>query len=158
RGADIRPGDSTNSPLIHFVARLVEDREMPPPGKGTALTAEQIGLLRAWIDQGVSWPDTMVLATDSNRRAPGPPGATARQSRKSEIRVPKSEIIPNLEPENSSQTANDFDRGSTERDSQRDKPNENGRHWAYLPLTRPALPEVEDNNWIRNPVDQFILT
>ena len=33
-GVDIFPGDSAKSPLIHFVAGLVEDMEMPPPGKG----------------------------------------------------------------------------------------------------------------------------
>jgi len=54
-GVDIIPGDSTKSPLIHFVARLVEDSEMPPPGKGEPLTPAQIALLRAWIDQGAQW-------------------------------------------------------------------------------------------------------
>ncbi len=54
-GVDILPGDSAKSPLIHYVSRLVEDMEMPPPGKGAPLTPEQIGLLRAWIDQGVPW-------------------------------------------------------------------------------------------------------
>jgi mono/diheme cytochrome c family protein len=52
---DIRPGRSAESPLIHFVAGLVPDMEMPP--KGERLTAEQIGILRAWIDQGAIWPD-----------------------------------------------------------------------------------------------------
>jgi hypothetical protein len=32
--------------------------EMPPEGKGTPLTKEQVGLLRAWIDQGVAWEQT----------------------------------------------------------------------------------------------------
>jgi hypothetical protein len=54
-GVVIQPGDSANSPLIHYVAGLVEDTEMPPAGKGEPLTSEQIGLLRAWIDQGVNW-------------------------------------------------------------------------------------------------------
>ena len=52
---DIVPGDSAKSKLIHYVARLVEDLEMPPPGKGEPLTPEQIGVLRAWIDQGAKW-------------------------------------------------------------------------------------------------------
>jgi len=56
QGAAIKPGDSANSPLIHYVAGLVEDMEMPPPGKGERLTSEQIALLRAWIDQGPQWP------------------------------------------------------------------------------------------------------
>lgn len=54
-GVDILPGDSAKSPLIHYVARLVEDMEMPPPGKGEPLTPEQVGLLRGWIDQGAKW-------------------------------------------------------------------------------------------------------
>ncbi len=54
-GIDIVPGDSAKSPLIHYVARLVPEMEMPPPEKGEPLTREQIGLLRAWIDQGVTW-------------------------------------------------------------------------------------------------------
>src|SRR5688500_14825054 len=51
-GVDIVPGKSAESPLIHYVAYLVEDMEMPPPNKAPRLTTEEIGLLRAWIDQG----------------------------------------------------------------------------------------------------------
>jgi hypothetical protein len=57
-GVDIIPGQSAKSPLIHYVSQLVADMEMPPEGKGTPLTTEQIGLLRAWIDQGVAWEQT----------------------------------------------------------------------------------------------------
>ena len=32
--------------------------EMPPIGKGKPLTPQQIGLLRAWIDQGANWSTT----------------------------------------------------------------------------------------------------
>ena len=52
---NIRPGKSAESPLIHFVAGLDPDVKMP--SKGDPLTAEQIGILRAWIDQGAAWPD-----------------------------------------------------------------------------------------------------
>ncbi|HXJ59798.1 MAG TPA: PSD1 and planctomycete cytochrome C domain-containing protein [Verrucomicrobiae bacterium] len=51
----IQPGRSAESPLIHLVAGLVPETKMP--AKGDPLTAEQIGLLRAWIDQGASWPE-----------------------------------------------------------------------------------------------------
>ncbi len=54
-GVDVFPGDSAKSPLIHYVAGLVEDMQMPPPGKAEPLTPAQIGLLRAWIDQGANW-------------------------------------------------------------------------------------------------------
>ena len=49
----IKPGDSAGSPLIRLVAGLVPDEKMP--AKGDALTSDQIGLLRAWIDQGAPW-------------------------------------------------------------------------------------------------------
>jgi len=50
----IQPGNSVESPLIQFVAGLVPDMKMPKEGDG--LTAGEIGLLRAWIDQGANWP------------------------------------------------------------------------------------------------------
>lgn len=54
-GVDIIPGQSGKSVLIYAVAGQIEDLQMPPPGRGTPLTLEQVALLRAWIDQGVSW-------------------------------------------------------------------------------------------------------
>ena len=51
-GKAIEPGKSADSPLIHFVGGLDEDKVMPP--KGERLTAAQVGLLRAWIDQGAN--------------------------------------------------------------------------------------------------------
>ena len=54
-GIDIVPGQSAKSPLIHYVAGVVPDLVMPPE-RYPRLTSEQIGLLRAWIDQGPVWP------------------------------------------------------------------------------------------------------
>ena len=54
-GPAIIPGKSAESRLIHYVAGLDPDTFMPP--KGERLSAEQIGLLRAWIEQGAVWPD-----------------------------------------------------------------------------------------------------
>ncbi len=51
-GKSVVVGKSADSALVKAVARLVEDDAMPPEGKGKPLTAEQIGLIRAWIDQG----------------------------------------------------------------------------------------------------------
>ena len=59
-GVDILPGHSAQSPLIHYVAYLVPDMEMPPVGRGNQLTAEQVSLLRAWIDQGAAWNATIL--------------------------------------------------------------------------------------------------
>ena len=49
------PAKSVNSRLIHFVGGLDPDLIMPQKGHAK-LTRAQVGLLRAWIDQGASWP------------------------------------------------------------------------------------------------------
>jgi uncharacterized protein DUF1553/uncharacterized protein DUF1549/cytochrome c len=64
-GAVIVPGKSAESPMIHLVAGLKDDLVMP--AKGERLTAEQIGLLRAWIDQGADWPDSASVRITNNR-------------------------------------------------------------------------------------------
>src|SRR5256885_10688810 len=52
-GPAIIPGKSEESHLIELVAGLDPDSVMPQKGK--RLTSQQIGLLRAWIDQGAPW-------------------------------------------------------------------------------------------------------
>jgi hypothetical protein len=32
------------------------------------------------------------------------------------------------------------------------------KHWAWIPPARPAVPEVQDKAWPRNPIDNFVLT
>lgn len=57
-------GVSEKSPMIHYVADLVEEYEMPPLDNRDdykPLTKDQIGLLRAWIDQGAKWPEGVEL-------------------------------------------------------------------------------------------------
>ena len=55
-GKDIIAGDSAGSPLVAMVAHLGEEDEFMPPPKNKAgikqLTKDQVGLIRAWIDQG----------------------------------------------------------------------------------------------------------
>lgn len=55
KGKAVVPGKSAESLLVISVARVSEDPDhnMPPEGKGEPLTKEQVGLIRAWIDQGV---------------------------------------------------------------------------------------------------------
>jgi len=101
-GAVILPRKSAESKLIRIVAGLVEGVVMPPAGE--KLTAEQIGLLRAWIDQGASWPEQ---GTSTLSQIPG------------------------------------------------DKPKLT--HWAYQPLTRPAVPAVKARQSVHNAIDAFVL-
>src|ERR1043165_943153 len=58
------PGKSAESLLIRYVAGLDKEIVMPPKGR-PRLTAEQIGILRAWIDQGGDWPKTSRAVTDN---------------------------------------------------------------------------------------------
>jgi hypothetical protein len=52
-GKVIEPGNSAKSILVHNVSRIGdEDDWMPPTDKGDPLSKEQVGLIRAWIDQG----------------------------------------------------------------------------------------------------------
>lgn len=51
-------GDSGKSKLIQMVAGLVPNKVMP--ARGERLSAEQVGLLRAWIDQGLKWDDRLL--------------------------------------------------------------------------------------------------
>ena len=57
QGPAIIPGDSAQSRLIHLIAALSKHEMMPPEGE--PLSKEEVGLLRAWIDQGAKWPDGM---------------------------------------------------------------------------------------------------
>src|SRR5438128_6170149 len=67
RGPVIVPGKSAQSVMIHLVAGLRgEDNVMPQ--KGERLTPEQIGLLRAWIDQGADWPESASVKVEDKRQ------------------------------------------------------------------------------------------
>jgi mono/diheme cytochrome c family protein len=92
-------GDSAGSRLIHLVAAIDKDRVMPPEGE--RLTNAEIGVLRAWIDQGLAWP----TGTDI--------------------------LDPRLE--------------------------QALQHWAFQPLHAIEPPSVRGADWIRSPIDQFVL-
>ena len=52
-GSAVVSGASAKSRLIHLVAGTDPDTSMPQ--KGTKLTPSQVAVLRAWIDQGMTW-------------------------------------------------------------------------------------------------------
>jgi hypothetical protein len=90
-GRTIVPGDPKNSLLYQRIAHESDTRRMPPPrlSKKT-LSAEQIEVLRRWIEEGASWD----------------------------------------------------------------------QHWSFKPVRRidpPALKNVTGENWVRNPIDRFVL-
>jgi hypothetical protein len=54
-GKVVHPGDSASSRLMYNVAYVGRAKYMPPPRNKAnipPLTKEQVGLIRAWIDQG----------------------------------------------------------------------------------------------------------
>jgi len=70
-GAGAVIGKSGESNIVELVAGLDPDSIMPK--KGTRWTPEQVGLLRAWIDQGAAWPAGITFAK------PPPLNLTPRQ-------------------------------------------------------------------------------
>lgn len=61
----IKPGDSAASHLIHLVS-ATSGTIMPE--RGPRLTPDQIGLLRAWIDQGAEWPEAASVSLKETKR------------------------------------------------------------------------------------------
>ena len=102
-GPAVRLGESAESRLIHLVAGHDEARVMPMGGE--RLTQRQIGLLRAWVDQGARWPEGSV--------------------------------------------------GTEQSADARSRPKE--RHWSFIPPERPVIPSLRNQEWVRNPVDAFVL-
>lgn len=88
------PGRSAQSKIIRLVAGVEKDAVMPPQGK--RLTPEEIGILRAWIDQGrdLAWDDSLL---------PPDPTATSHWSFLSIVRPP----VP--VPENAEHIRNPID-------------------------------------------------
>lgn len=81
-GPAVIPGQSADSYLITLVAGLEPDNVMPQ--KGSRLTSAQVGLLRAWIDQGLAWDPAVSFARSAPRNlarrtpeVPQAPAATA---------------------------------------------------------------------------------
>ena len=69
--AAIVPGRGAESPLIDYVSGRVPDSEMPPKGQRKrfpALKADDVAVLRAWIDQGAAWPKGVSLASPDLER------------------------------------------------------------------------------------------
>lgn len=97
-GASIVPQDSANSFLIKVIAGADPDVRMPP--SGDLLTAEEVGLVRAWIDQGANWSNEVAAASDSISAS---------------------------------------------------------THWGFNPVVRPPVPSVTSADWVRNPIDAFVL-
>ncbi len=83
----IVPGKPNDSHLWLRLTASDESKRMPPPKTGRRLTAQQIDVVRRWIEQGANWQN----------------------------------------------------------------------HWAFIAPKSPPLPTVKRSDWVRNPIDRFIL-
>ena len=63
-GALLVPGRSSDSLLVAVLAGAHSDVAAMPK-KGEKLSLEQVGLIRAWIDQGADWPATATVQNDA---------------------------------------------------------------------------------------------
>jgi hypothetical protein len=77
-GPSLVPGKGAESLIVHLVAGVDPDNVMPI--KGTRWTPEQVGLLRAWVDQGANWDPSITFARPEPlnlkpRPVPLPPGS-----------------------------------------------------------------------------------
>ena len=57
-GKAVIPGMSAQSRLIQLISSTNPKTRMPPDGEGKALAADEIEVLRAWIDAGCQWPES----------------------------------------------------------------------------------------------------
>jgi hypothetical protein len=109
-GPAIVPGDAARSNLYRHVAGQ-EQPQMPLGGK---LSAEEIAVLKAWIDSGAEWDSNVALTA-------GAPSVNAPPTEKKFT------------------------------DAQR-------KYWAFQKIVKPAVPSVKTPNWVRTPIDAFILS
>ncbi|MCH2582103.1 MAG: DUF1549 domain-containing protein, partial [Planctomycetes bacterium] len=96
-GKVLLAGKSSESVLIHLVAGTDPKKAMPP-GRSKRLTAAEVGVLRAWIDQGLDWPEKFAGENAAGRT-----------------------------------------------------------HWAFQPLRLYNPAKVSNPDWVRTPIDHFVL-
>jgi len=92
----IAPGSGERGEL--FARLTTDDPARRMPQGEDPLSANEISLLKSWIEGGAPWPDSL-----AGREAPSP-------------------------------------------------------HWAYQPIGNPAIPDVRTADWVRTPIDAFVLS
>ncbi len=208
------PGDPHQSELIERLM-LPSDEDGRMPSKGEALHADQVAILKTWIDQGAdfgAWnlkpvqpkfvardlsflptqdempkravtfnKDIRQILSNNCFRCHGPDEG----ARKADLRLDERDealkerngihaIIPGKLAD-SALVAHIF----SEDEDDRMPPVDSGKslsreeqvllaawiaqgakyedHWAYIAPTRPELPVVANEHWVRNPIDRFVL-
>jgi Protein of unknown function (DUF1553)/Protein of unknown function (DUF1549)/Planctomycete cytochrome C len=68
--AAVIPRKPDESELFQRITSDDDELKMPPPGKGKALTAAQVGTVKAWIEQGAEWKGHWAYIKPSRPRVP----------------------------------------------------------------------------------------
>ena len=66
------PKQAERSELIRRVASAASDQRMPPPDADRQLTANEVDLLRTWIEQGADWSEHWSFVPPRNPSLPQP--------------------------------------------------------------------------------------
>ena len=101
-GPALVAGKSAESRLIRFVSGTdPAGTVMPPEGAGKLLSAEQVGILRAWVDQGAKWSEkTPAAAAAAAATVAKPAGPTDHWAFKKPVRPPLPEVHDAAWPRN----------------------------------------------------------
>lgn len=65
----VEVGDAEASTLYECLVSTDEEVQMPPPGENDPLTPSEIGLIKAWINEGAKWPDDVKFVAPEDQAA-----------------------------------------------------------------------------------------
>ena len=69
--SSVVPGDLAKSELFRRITSADSDEIMPPSDSGRTLTAEQISLIKAWIESGAEWQQHWSFVAPTRHPVPG---------------------------------------------------------------------------------------
>ncbi len=76
-GPTVAPGKPEQSVLYRRVTSADADLRMPPPDSGHKLSAQQIAILKRWIEQGAKWQGHWAYVKPARPPVPQVPGASS---------------------------------------------------------------------------------
>ena len=98
-GPGLKAGDAAESELFKRVS-LPKDNDDRMPSEGEPLTAEQIAILKDWINDGAKWPDGVVITAPKSEAA-----AAAAPVRKGPPPPPLPELPKDFKPGSAEEAA-----------------------------------------------------
>lgn len=152
-GPVIVPGHAADSILVQRILGQGDDDRMPL--EKAPLSAEQIALITAWIDQGANWPGAAQTSTSTSGGTPAPQTASAGSA---------TSASPSSTPATAAAAAGAANPGAGAPAGSpvgSAAPHADAAaadaHWAYVKPRRPSVPAATPAPWVRNPIDAFIL-